>query len=64
MNNKRKRILGATAGGVLAVFAKRKKTPNTKDLQKADYKTSTQQLGVRFTEKIRKVFRSKWIKIK
>ncbi|MGA2172862.1 MAG: hypothetical protein ABSG82_07625 [Sedimentisphaerales bacterium] len=36
--------------------------PTTKDLKDADFPTSTQRLGVRFTERIRDVFRFKWIK--
>jgi hypothetical protein len=31
------------------------------DLQRADFKTSTQRIGLRFTEHIRKVFRHRWI---
>lgn len=32
------------------------------DLAKAEFKTSTQRLGVRFTDRIRGVFRFKWVK--
>ncbi|MCK4293018.1 MAG: hypothetical protein KAY65_07460 [Planctomycetes bacterium] len=50
------------AGGILSVFGKAPRKPTTDDLSRADFKTSTQRLGVRFTEKIRNVFRFKWIK--
>jgi hypothetical protein len=31
-------------------------------LQRAEFKTSTQRLGLRFTERIREIFRHRWIK--
>ena len=53
--------LGAVAGRALTLFGKRAK-PATDDLQRAEFKTSTQRMGVRFTDKIRNVFRSRWLK--
>jgi len=32
-------------------------------LKRADFKTSTQHLGIRFSEKIRDIFRFQWLKI-
>ena len=32
------------------------------DLAKAEFKTSTQRLGVRFTDRIRDVFRFRWLR--
>jgi len=32
------------------------------DLRKHDYSTSTQRIGVRFTERIRNAFRFRWIR--
>ncbi len=32
------------------------------DLQRHDYSTSTQRLGVRFTERVRNAFRFRWIR--
>ena len=32
------------------------------DLRQMEFKTSTQQMGIRFTEPIRRVFRHKWLK--
>jgi len=56
----KKTFLGFIAA-ILSVFGKKLK-PTAEDFQKLEFKTSTQQMGVRFTEKIRNVFRFKWIK--
>ena len=50
------------AGKISALFGSRKVKPTTRDLKDADFPTSTQQIGVRFTERIRDIFRFKWIK--
>jgi len=57
----KKKFLGSLAGRILALFGKKPK-PETKDVKKIDFETSTQKMGVRFTEKIRNVFRFRWIK--
>ncbi len=54
--------LGFFAGECLSIFGKSPTKPNTADLQRAEFKTSTQRLGLRFTERIRQVFRLKWLK--
>ena len=55
-------FLGSLAGGLLSIFGKSPAKPTAADLQRAEFKTSTQRLGIRFTEKIRDVFRFKWIR--
>ena len=55
-------FLGLLAGGLLSTFGKSPAKPTTDDLRQMDFKTSTQHLGVRFTERIRKVFRFRWIR--
>ncbi|MHC4154605.1 MAG: hypothetical protein ACYST6_06745 [Planctomycetota bacterium] len=55
-------FLGLLAGWVLSVFSRSPAQPGKADLQRADFKTSTQRLGVRFTERIRGVFRFRWLK--
>jgi hypothetical protein len=59
---KRRTFLGSLAGGLLSIFGKRAAEPTVDDLKQADFKTSTQRLGIRFTEQIRRVFRFKWLK--
>jgi hypothetical protein len=56
-------LLGLLAGGILSLFGKSPEKPGADDLKRADFKTSTQRLGVRFSEKIRDVFRFKWLKL-
>jgi len=56
-------FLGLIAGWLLSLFGKSLPKPGAKDLKQADFKTSTQHLGIRFSEKIRDVFRFRWLKI-
>ena len=49
------------AAGLLTIFGKSPAKPTTNDLKQMEFKSSTQRLGVRFREKIRHVFRFKWI---
>lgn len=46
---------------LISLFTRRPK-PTVDDLNKADFKTSTQSLGVRFTDRVRDVFRFRWIR--
>jgi len=59
---KKRTFLSSIAGGVLSIFGKSPPEPTADDFQKAEFKTSTQRLGVRFTDKIRDIFRFKWLK--
>ena len=56
-------FLGFLAGWVLSLFGKSPRNPVDDDFKRADFKTSTQHLGIRFSEKIRDVFRFRWLKI-
>ncbi|HIJ71497.1 MAG TPA: hypothetical protein HPP87_09060 [Planctomycetes bacterium] len=51
--------LGFIAGIAAALSGKSRKPTGVK---KADFKTSSQRIGVRFTDKIRDVFRRRWLK--
>jgi len=55
-------FFGSLAGLLCLMFGKSPAKPTEDDLKQARFKTSTQRLGVRFTEKIRDVFRSRWIR--
>jgi len=54
-------VLGFIAGILGNAFGSRAAKPTTQDLKNADFPASTQRLGLRFTERIRDVFRFKWI---
>ncbi len=54
-------LLGLMAGVASALFSKSIKA-NADDIKQADLGTSTQRMGVRFTDKIRNVFRNRWLK--
>jgi hypothetical protein len=45
-----------------AVFGKSPAMPTTDDLSRMEFKTSTQHLGLRFSERIREVFRFRWLR--
>ena len=61
---KKKSFIGWAAGFLMSKTGKKTSKPTGEDLKQAEFKTSTQGMGVRFSEKIRDVFRFKWIKIK
>lgn len=51
------------AGGLLSQLLGRRLPPVTGgDLKRHDYPTSTQRMGVRFTERIRDTFRFRWLR--
>ncbi|MGD8501821.1 MAG: hypothetical protein PVJ86_14310 [Phycisphaerales bacterium] len=56
-------FLGLLAAGLLSIFGKSPPKPAVDDLKRADFGTSTQRLGIRFSEKIRDVFRFRWLKV-
>jgi hypothetical protein len=55
-------FFGFIAGIISAVFGNKAVKPTAKNLKDADFPTSTQRLGVRFTDRIRDVFRFRWVK--
>ena len=56
-------FFGLLAAGLLSIFGKSPAKPAVDDLKQADFQTSTQRLGIRFSERIREVFRFKWLKV-
>lgn len=62
MRGKASSIFGLFAAGLVALFGKSPAKPTAEDLSRMEFKTSTQRLGIRFIEKIRDVFRFRWIK--
>jgi len=57
----KKTFIGSIGGNLLLLFGKRPQ-PTSEDIQKMEFKASTQRMGVRFTDKIRDVFRFRWLK--
>ncbi|MBN2136852.1 MAG: hypothetical protein JW720_03515 [Sedimentisphaerales bacterium] len=62
MAGKTDSLMGAIAGWLLHVFGRGRGKITGGDLSRAEFKTSTQNMGVRFSEKIRDVFRFKWLR--
>ena len=57
------KILGSIGGRILLLFGRKQKTSDSEAI-KSDFKTSTQKMGISFSDKIRNVFRHRWIKRK
>ncbi len=51
-------LLGLIAGVASALFGK----ATTDDARRVALGTSTQRMGLRFTERVRDVFRNRWLK--
>ena len=57
--------LGFVTGWLLAIISirgRKSRKPVIEDLQCGEFKRSTQKLGMRFTDKIRDVFRVRWLR--
>jgi len=54
-------VIGFVAGLLASAFGKKHKV-TAEDIKRMEFPTNTQRLGVRFTDRIRDVFRFKWIK--
>ena len=59
--------LGFVTGWLLAIISirgRKNRKPAIEDLQRGEFKRSTQKLGMRFTDKIRDIFRVRWLRKK
>ena len=62
IHRKTNTVLGFLAGILASVFRVKPANQSAEDLKRAEFGTSTQKIGVRFTERIRDVFRFEWLK--
>jgi hypothetical protein len=62
VHSEKKSLFGLLASVVLSMFGKSPAKQDVDALRQMEFKTSTQRLGVRFTEKIRNIFRFKWLR--
>ena len=60
----KQRRLGFGAGLLLTVFGRKPKSDSAAALYKKDLHPNTQKMGLRFTERLRKVWRPKWLRLK
>ncbi|MBN2018593.1 MAG: hypothetical protein JW749_00015 [Sedimentisphaerales bacterium] len=54
-------VIGFIAGLLASIKGKRHKVA-AEDFKRMEFSTNTQRLGVRFTDRIRDVFRFRWIR--
>ncbi|MHC4132198.1 MAG: hypothetical protein ACYSSP_03815 [Planctomycetota bacterium] len=64
IRSKNNSLISWIAGVFVSKFGRSKTKPTGEDLKRAEFKTSTQGMGVRFSDKIRDIFRFKWIKLR
>ncbi|KPK74374.1 MAG: hypothetical protein AMJ79_14360 [Phycisphaerae bacterium SM23_30] len=55
--------LNFVVGLILSIMTLGKKSPDPQLMQRLDYPASTQRMGLRFTEKLRDLFRRRWLKL-
>jgi len=60
--SKKAGMLGAIASLLGGRFGRGNLPVRNKDIQNLDFPTSSQKMGVTFSEKIREVFRLRWIR--
>jgi hypothetical protein len=58
----RSRYVGFLAATISRLAPKRTSRVTTRDLKARDFRTSTQRIGVRFSERLRDAFRFRWIR--
>ena len=66
-NSRKGARLGFVTGWLLAIISvrsRKSRKPVIEDSQRGEFKRSTQKLGVRFTDKIRDIFRVRWLRKK
>ena len=61
MHSLKRNVLGFLAGWLLN-GAESRSVIKSEDLQKAEFKTSTQAMGLRFCNYLRSTFRFKWVR--
>jgi hypothetical protein len=52
------------AGTFLQVFGKKPKKQTESQIHRQDFTANTQRMGMRFTERLRDVFRNGWLRLK
>jgi hypothetical protein len=63
-HNHKTRRLGLGAGVLMGLFARKQQHLTPKELHKEDFHPNTQKMGLRFTERMRNVFRLRWLRPK
>ena len=63
ISTKQKR-LGWGAGLLMGLFSKKPESHSEAELYKKDFHPNTQKMGLHFSDKIRKVFRRSWLRLK
>ncbi|RKY10111.1 MAG: hypothetical protein DRP56_01680 [Planctomycetota bacterium] len=62
--SQKQRKLGFGAGLLLSVFGRKPRPHSAAELYKKDFHPNTQKMGLRFSDRMRKVFRRQWLRLK
>jgi len=62
--NPKSRRLGFSAGLLLNLFSRKSRPHSAKELYQKDFRPNTKKMGLRFTDRIRNAFRSRWLRLK
>lgn len=63
-NASKQKRLGWGAGLLMGLFGRKPKPHSNAELYNNDFHPNTQKMGLRFTERIRTVFRMQWLRFK
>jgi len=55
-------FLGTMLAWIGKLFARRRPKTTRRDLGQAEFKTSCQRMGIRFSERVRRNFRLRWLR--
>jgi hypothetical protein len=56
--------LGLSAGLLMTLLGKRKRSASSAELYKQDFHPNAQRMGLHFSGRMRKVFRRRWLRLK
>ncbi|OQY07702.1 MAG: hypothetical protein B6I25_01170 [Planctomycetales bacterium 4572_13] len=56
--------LGFGVGLLLNLFSRKPRPHSTTELYKKDFHPNTQKMGLHFSDRVRKVFRLRWLRLK
>ena len=61
---KKQKQLGLGAGLLMNILGRKPRSHSSIELYKTDFHPNTQKMGLRFTGRLRKVWRPKWLRLK
>lgn len=63
-NDSKQKRLGLGAGLLMGLWGRKQQRLSSAELYEQDFHPNTQRMGLRFTERMRNVFRNRWLRLK